>query len=264
MQLVKPEGFEHWYEPSGKPAYGATLREARKQDLYGNVTGVCDMLAKPGLETWKLNNAILSALTLTRKDGEGLDDFAKRIVEDFQEEGKQARARGEEVHNAIEAHIQGKPWIVEGELLKSTKIACEWCDEHLTGENNCEVPAVNPMGFGGRIDFFGEMAGRKIIIDFKTQNIKGKKPKYYSTWKYQLAAYSMMTTAWDVDKKESYPINLSEYSIGNLVISTNADMPGVWFEEWDMRDFYADTFINLFHVWCAEKNYWPNGTEAVA
>ena len=74
----------HWYRKDGTPAYtiigkngqerNVTLRDARTLDLAPSVTTILAMGYRPGLENWKIDQGILSALTATRIDGESESD----------------------------------------------------------------------------------------------------------------------------------------------------------------------------------------------
>ena len=66
----------HWYTQEGEPMYtiigvngkerNTNLRDARLLGLVPSVTTIMDLIAKPSLENWKINQALNSALTLNR------------------------------------------------------------------------------------------------------------------------------------------------------------------------------------------------------
>ena len=80
--LIKDSQSEsgHWYDKNGNPAYeiigangkqrNTTLRDAKKLGLLPSVTTVIGAVAKPGLNRWLQEQAILAALTLPRLEGE--------------------------------------------------------------------------------------------------------------------------------------------------------------------------------------------------
>ena len=87
MILINREASSHWYLSSGEPYHEVvradgngmrpvTLRDARKVNALPSVTNILSVLAKPGLDAWKQEQAILAALTLPQQDGESLDAFA--------------------------------------------------------------------------------------------------------------------------------------------------------------------------------------------
>lgn len=109
----------HWYTAAGEPAYTqkskdgsdrpTTLRDARKLNLFPSVTTIIRCAATPGLERWKRQQVLLSALTLPRMDGETEEAWLARVELDWQEQGRQAADRGTEIHAAIESHFAGEP-----------------------------------------------------------------------------------------------------------------------------------------------------------
>ncbi len=103
----------HWYDQAGKPAYtvigkngkerAATLRDARELKLYPSVTTIMGMAAKPALENWKIDQALMSALTLPRLADESLDAFMARAKQDAKDQSIRAAERGTEIHAQVEA-----------------------------------------------------------------------------------------------------------------------------------------------------------------
>ena len=247
--LVKTEQSSHWYTKTGEPRYGATLREARKEHLLPSVTTILSIVAQPGLEAWKQEQAIMAALTLPRLDNEPLDAFAKRVVEDSREHASSAAAVGTEIHDAIEQYLQtGDIVQVEGynDVLQQAR---EWLNDtvDLTADYATEVSGVGD-GYAGRIDFVGyDKQGAPIIIDFKTQNVK-KSPRVYSKYRHQLAAYAAM----DNEVREG---DRSQRLV-NLIIGTG-DVRGVWARELEDTDKWWRGFRAALELWQVEKGYTP-------
>ena len=139
MLIVPRESSSHWYFPDGTPLHQVpradgkgdrptSLRDARKLGLFPSVTNVLSILAKPGLEAWKIEQGILAALTLPRNEDEPLDDFAKRVVADMSSEVGRAADLGSAVHAAIEGYAQGR-WLPEDqEVARLFQPAREWFD----------------------------------------------------------------------------------------------------------------------------------------
>jgi hypothetical protein len=247
--LVKPEQSTHWYTTDGEPRYGATLREARKENLLPSVTTVLSIVAQPGLDAWKQEQAIMAALTLPRLDNEPLDAFARRVVDDSKRQASEAADVGSAIHAAIEEYIKDGTIIPVGGYGNVLSQAREWIDAELDLADDCgvEVSGVGD-GYAGRIDFVGhDKQGRRIIVDFKTQNVK-KYPRVYSKYKHQLAAYAGMET----------PIRGGDITqrLGNLIISTG-EVRGVWFKELDDADHWRQGFEAALRLWQVEKGYQP-------
>ena len=80
--IARASESQHWYDQSGRPMYTVkakdgtdrptTLRDARKHGFLPSVTTIMSVMAKPGLESWKMNQMMMAALTLPRADGEPL------------------------------------------------------------------------------------------------------------------------------------------------------------------------------------------------
>jgi len=113
LQIATEAG--HWYTGTGEPLYeiaaksGAmrptTLRDARKLNLNPSVTMIMNCAAAPGLENWKRQQLLLSAMTLPRIDGEGEDSFARRVIQDSETQSKAARELGTTIHTCIEKRL---------------------------------------------------------------------------------------------------------------------------------------------------------------
>ena len=107
----------HWYAQDGEPMYtiigangkerNTTLRDAKSLGLVPSVTTILGMIAKPSLENWKINQALNSALTLERKEGESFDSFAYRCKMDSKKIGMEAAKKGTKIHYQIEKGFLG-------------------------------------------------------------------------------------------------------------------------------------------------------------
>ena len=106
----------HYYLKSGESCHG-DLRSARKVGAFPSVTTILGAAgpSKQGLMNWKEEQAILSALSLPRNDGEADGDFAKRVVLDSRKEVEAAALRGTHIHSLAEIIINGEE---PGELVK--------------------------------------------------------------------------------------------------------------------------------------------------
>ncbi len=236
-KLVTADRPCHWYLPDGTPFYSvpyadkkragemrpATITDARKAGAVPSVTTILRILAKPGLESWKIEQAILAALTLPKQDGERLEDFAKRVVEDAQEEGGAAAAAGSAIHDAVMAHIEGREY--PPEMQPYIGAYTEW--ENATGLHGpkCET-SFACTDCGGRIDLLYDNA----VVDIKTVTSKPGKPMpRYDEWPLQLVAYD-----------EGTP--LPKRRLINLIFSRNE--PG----RWEVAE-YTENYIRHLSAW---------------
>lgn len=253
--IAKESG--HWYTKTGEPAYTqpnkskggerpTTIKDAKKHGLLPSVTTIMSIIAKPGLEIWKQNQILHAAATLPKIEGESVDDWCKRVVADSQEQGRDARDKGTEIHGAIERYFLGfdynLEYVKEVELVRS--LLHDLGIKHVATEKSF---ANTDHGFAGKIDFVGEDSdGFPVIIDFKTTDFKDKKSKYH--WPEmgcQLAAYS---------------VGLRHHGVArllNVFISRNLPEPKIDFYEWEDHEIFVawEKFYHMLMLWKLEKGY---------
>jgi hypothetical protein len=269
MLIVPRESASHWYFPDGTPLHEVpradgkgsrptSLRDARKLGLFPSVTNVLSILAKPGLDAWKQEQAILAALTLPRTEGETLDDFAKRVLVDMTSEVGRAADRGSAVHAAIEGYAQGR-WLPEDkEIARLFEPARQWFDKEVIAVHSVEIATAHlEWGYAGRVDLVATLrsTGRPTVIDFKTQKTRRDKdgnfkPILHDTWPLQLEAYRMALASRDK--------GLADAAIASVVIGSTDPVPvvvKVWHDA--DKDGYFRAFRAARDLWVWQKNYCP-------
>ena len=248
-EIIRPSNSYHWYDADGVPHHEAGLRDARKLNLLPSPTTIIGVMKNPGLDVWKQNNLLLSALTIPydEKEGVELDALAKRIVEDSKRQGSDAAIRGTVVHIGAEAILKGQEWDRDDEQLVAINA---WAQANILDVHFTEKIVVNTeLGYAGCCDAkVTHQEHGTIILDWKTQgcktNAKGDyKPMYYKNWALQGAAYREC-----VDRKLPFV---------SVVINKNG--PEIFEKRWDDEDTDKafDAFANLHALWCWEKNYYP-------
>ena len=269
MIIVPRESASHWYFPDGTPLHDVpradgkgtrptSLRDARKLGLFPSVTNVLSVLAKPGLEAWKQEQAIMAALTLPRNEDEPLDAFARRVVADMSSEVGRAADLGSSIHAAIEAYAQGR-WVPEDPAVAALfEPARQWFDAEVTQVHSVEIATANTVhGYAGRVDLVATLRSTKrpTVIDFKTQKVRrdkdGKfKPILHDTWPLQLEAYRQALALRDR--------GLENAAIASLVIGSTEPIP-VEFKQWEDADkpAYFRAFLAARDLWVWQKNYCP-------
>lgn len=245
----------HWYRLDGVPFYtvrdakgndrGVTLRDARKIGAVPSVTTVLQVIAKPQLETWKVKQGILAALTLPRIGGEDDDTYLARVLDDSREQAKVAAEEGTRIHDAIEQSFAGKyvpdayaPHVdaVRARIAELFPDVRDWISER---------SFAHESGFGGKVDLHSPSAG--IVIDYKGKDgdfSDGKKLAYDQH--YQLAAYQ-------------HGLRLSPNVCCNLFVSRTH--PGaVAHHVWTMDDVESGLgiFLDALSLWKRMKRYDPS------
>lgn len=254
----EPQQSQHWYTREGVPCYEQAtqkgglrptdLRDARKQGLVPSVTTVLSVLAKPALETWKVRQGILAALTLTRQPGEPDDQFLARVMSDSGEQAKAAAEEGTRIHDACECSWKGQHYphqyqphvdAVREEVARLFPEVDDWIAEASFGHE---------LGFGGKVDLHSPSTG--IVVDYKsTDERAGSTKRFHYDQHYQLAAYQV-------------GLRLPHSRCANIFVSRSA--PGVVFSHvWSEDDIQQgkDTFLAALQVWKCVKKFDPSFQE---
>jgi len=191
----------HWYTRTGKPLYTVigknkkerktTLRDARELDLVPSVTSIMNVMAKPGLERWKMQQVLFASLTLPRRDDEAEDDYLERIMEDSKEQGRSAADEGTKIHAAIQQHYENKPGYSYAEFVAGcdTEVYRTFGDQKWV----CEDSFAHELGYGGKCDMYARSTDDPsvgLVLDIKTKEFDDpSKVEGYDEHVMQLAAY---------------------------------------------------------------------------
>lgn len=272
MNLINREASSHWYDwrnglfvpmyevpkKNGDGMKAVTLREARELLLWPSVTNVQSVMGKPGLEAWKIEQAIIAALTLPPRPNEQADDFAHRIVADMEAQSHAAKAFGHKIHDAI-AMILNKNRDVDGisrDLIPYVQGLFVFLEEHHVMIFDTErVVGNRSYGYAGTLDLECSLSKHgHAIVDFKTQRIRRSangelKPIFYPEWSIQLAAYGACLLHPAMD---NWPALIS--------VIVNSEEPGpIYVKVWENPEKLFRVFINCFELWCWSKDYYPLG-----
>ena len=191
---------DHWYcGKTGEPRYtvigkngkerNTNVRDAREQNLVPSVTTINSMLAKQGLNQYFQKMAIEAALAHPKWEGEGNEDYIKRLLELAKEDSKQAAERGSRIHDILDSYFSC-------DYVPEWPLYVHRVKEHLdaTFGNRLwlsEQSFAHPEGYGGKCDLYSKPTHNLpgIVIDFKTtEKAPGEQTPYYE-YTLQLAAY---------------------------------------------------------------------------
>jgi hypothetical protein len=215
-----------------------TLRDARERNLVPSVTTILNIAAKPGLNVWLQEQAILAALTLPRGEAETESAWLKRVVQDSKAQARDAADLGTEIHAAIQGFY-------EGQKASAFPIHVQTCTKAIEshyGARNwiAERAFAHEMGFGGKVD----MHTNGIVIDIKTKDFDDpSKVAGYDEHLMQLAAYRV-------------GLGMPEARCANVFVSrTNADLAVV--KEWAEEDLARGwlMFTALLSFWQYKNQY---------
>lgn len=215
-----------------------TLRDARERNLVPSVTTILNIAAKPGLNVWLQEQAILAALTLPRGEEEAESAWLKRVVQDSKAQARDAADLGTEIHAAIQGFY-------EGQKASAFPIHVQTCTKAIEshyGARNwiAERAFAHEMGFGGKVDMHTD----GIVIDIKTKDFDDPaKVTGYDEHLMQLAAYRV-------------GLGMPEARCANVFVSrTNADLAVV--KEWAEEDLARGwlMFTALLSFWQYKNQY---------
>lgn len=242
----------HWYTRSGECCYeirgangnmrSVTLRDARKLGLVPGFSSIAAMEAKPQLERWKIEQALMSALTLPRVENETDQQFMQRAREDSHEQSRRAAERGTHIHAAIQGYFEGKP--VAAEDAPYVFKFAGWLSQYFAGVGNWtpERSFAHQLGYGGKVD----LSSWDAVIDFKCKDFGPEKQPgdlAYPEHCMQLTAYS-------------HGLRLPNARKVNVFISTRE--PGlICVREWEQAesDQAWEAFRCLLKLWQIRRNY---------
>lgn len=215
-----------------------TLRDARERNLVPSVTTILNIAAKPGLNVWLQEQAILAALTLPRGEEETESAWLKRVVQDSKAQARDAADLGTEIHAAIQGFYEGK----RASAYPIHVQTCTKAIESHYGARNwiAERAFAHEMGFGGKVDMHTD----GIVIDIKTKDFDDPaKVAGYDEHLMQLAAYRV-------------GLGMPEARCANVFVSrTNADLAVV--KEWAEEDLARGwlMFTALLSFWQYKNQY---------
>ena len=131
----------------------------------------------------------------------------------FRETSQIALDVGSEVHNAIEKHLQGKPFDLTSEQAKNAFAA------YLEWKEGVELVAIAleetvwGKRWAGTLDFLGYYKGKLYVIDWKTSKA------FYPEMRYQVAAYR------DAMTKDALSEDAIPEGCGVLMLNKETGMP---------------------------------------
>lgn len=268
MILFRKEDSAHYYLPDGTPFFqvprangqglrNATVTDAFKAGALRSVTNVLDALGKPGLVNWKIEQAILSALTLPRKPEETDHQFAARVLVDSAEQSRKAAEAGTELHDYAARFLMKQEVPDDERIHRLLQPFFDWAVANVSTVVASEKVMINRESFyAGRLDAaLGLIDGTYAIIDLKSQDVKrnpkGKPlPAFYPEWALQLSAYEHCDWS-ELDG----PVWPKRWRLLSMVIDRNE--PGCYLHEWPESTQYFQTFLAAGICWSYQKGGVP-------
>lgn len=231
----------HWYSLEGEACHqipkakgdgmrNVTVTDARKLGLFPSVTNILGVIAKPGLDKWKLQQVAKAAFNRPPDGKESAEYFTDRIIESAFDQVVDAADFGSRIHDALEKIFEGEP--VEEELQPYVQPTLDWKREKGLTFTHREITLVNAgEGYAGRCDVIAKgKKGQLVILDYKTRKTKeGEKVTAYDGQGMQLAAYAV--AHWGeamLEKVTAANVFISTTEPGRMEVCKHDDLVSEW------------------------------------
>jgi hypothetical protein len=265
----------HFYDKQGNPVYEVpnkskggmrptTKRDAKKLDLAPSVTVISNLLAKPALEAWKLNQILLSAATTPHsRDSMAADEWIEIIKAESKEQAEQAKEKGIKKHAEIEQFFKERTKPDN----KDTQSQIHQIANGLLEDYNIYIEDIQPEksfysplfgGFGGKMDL--PAIEKNFIADIKTTEFtlvdgvphkNGKKAKlHWDEHLIQICGYALGNNLI-----HEYYHHRKETTLINIYVSTLDD--SVFVHEWNTEEKMkgSNIFQKLTELWYLLNNF---------
>jgi hypothetical protein len=278
--------MSHWYTKNGEAMHrvpgktvaerDTTIADARTMGLLPSVSGITKMWNNPGLDRWKQDIAIESALKYAKTDYTESSEWSNddllhaAIRAEANKIANAAADLGVKIHAAIESALGCQQWenetvgLADGkqvELKELVDPALAKLEE--LGINIVETEKVvtcSSHGYAGQMDVSyvkGNIAG---VLDFKSTKTKPtKKIEVRQGQSMQIAAYHY--ACWGSKDKPHFQPNHQGI---NLYISTT-EIGRVDVVKYDAAELAKqwDGFLACLTLWRLQNNYDPRTKEVV-
>jgi hypothetical protein len=170
-----------------------TLQKDGQEHILPSVTRVLSVIAKPKVNAWAMDLMAQHILD-NYSPGMSLEDMALLTQEArgmHLEESRKATGTGSEVHDWIEAFLQGLPrgLPVNSSSMKAVQAFLNWWKEEKREVLLSEEIVAHPgLLYAGKVDL---LLANKILVDFKTSKA------LYPEHELQLGGYALALEAWE-------------------------------------------------------------------
>lgn len=272
MAILKESVLQsaHWYTRDGKACHTmptadgkstrpTTLADARKLGLLPSVSAILQVLDKPGLDKWKMEQVALAGMTLKRDKKETDEYYMDRVIVESRKKVKDAGDFGTGVHGEMERYWASKlpggaEFAPNAVTFAHTSPAIQWIESKKLVPVANETIIINlEHGFGGTSDLPCLMPGRSgpypVHVDYKTKKTEaGKALLPYLDQVMQIASYG--ATYWKEQFARCWGLNL-------YLSSTEPGRTEAAFYSPQMMAAAWDIFKMLCAVWRHDNEYDP-------
>lgn len=262
--IVRPKSDAHWYLADGTPFHEVpnkskpgemrptTIVDAKKAGALPSVTSILQMIAKPMVTAYQVEQALRASLRIERAQDESDDDYLKRVLSSSEAHRDSSVAWGLAIDEACKLRALDRGAKIEPALEPYVSVFIEWLTSWGPKLIAVDERIVEPVaGYAGTADglIFTDDSSRFVVYDIKTQDVKNDKPGFYPEYPEQLAAYGF---GYD------YPNLEAAYSvvIDRMLIDGKSR---IYIKEYSRAELYSayECFQAAAAIWRIRKNYDP-------
>lgn len=234
----------HWYKKDGSPCHyqpdgsNTTLRHARKQDLVPSVTGILDIVDKPGLTNYLINQHLEAAW-----ESDWSSDYlgwSKAVREQASQHATTARDKGTAIHHALDCYYGDTTEDIDPDLNKYVAAVSQAVNDvyGLDAGQLVSEKTFSTEYYGGAVD----LSHPTLVADFKYKTDgwdlkKDGTPKkiWYDNHVGQISAYKR-------------GLGLPEAVCANIFIGPKAE---VYIKEWTPEEVEEgfEYFQACYRLW---------------
>jgi len=164
----------------GKKQIKPDVRHARKFHLFPSFSNIKDMIAKPHIVTYKIEQALLTMIATPREQGESDEDYMRRIHHDSTLVAGMAADRGTEIHAQLKECFTNGVVPADPACKEATKQIETWMHElNIEATISEESFVASGYGYAGTIDLRGIGKDFEIIADYKSCDLKKYRKPYW-------------------------------------------------------------------------------------
>lgn len=248
----------HWYSVEDGHLYGQvptlkgglrdfSLLDAKKVNALPSVTGIISLLAKPGLDRWKVEQGIKAALGCSDEAYPGLS--SQEVVRELFKVSEEYTNYTAEYGTAVHFWVNKKLRVVETLEIppmvpgaeECADGVLEWCNSNGYEFTQTEHRFANlVLGYAGTIDLIGTRYGEPVIADLKTQS---EPLTSYDEYALQLSGYALGCDLVDHDR---------------VSLIADREHPGIVKQHyWIDHERWDRMWLLLVDYWTLANNYDP-------
>ena len=254
--------MSHFYDIDGNPRHEiaskatgrmrrTTIKDARDNGWLPSCTTILDVLGKPQLEKWKMEQVAKACWRGMPNEEQITEEaYVRQMIDAAFQQVDDAASLGTDIHDALEKWFQGR-----GDYRPDLEVYVQAVDKWVKAEGiefqKHELRLVNrAAGYAGTTDAIIRCKRGRGILDFKSRKTTAGKPcTPYDTQPMQIAAYHAAAGMM--------PLSRDHCGV-NLFISTTEPgrVDATWYDHAQLQDG-LEAFDAALTLWRYVRGYDP-------